>query len=137
MQQANQIETLESLGQQRGYEPESLWRKLTRQARRAGREVVGYALQLHYAAHKPTTPTWARRTAYGALAYFILPLDAVPDFIAGIGYTDDLGALTLALTTLAAHIDDDVRADADAQLGRWFGPDESDPAQAQPRSQDA
>lgn len=107
------------------YQPKTLWRKLSGHARQAGRGVVDYALQLHYAAQRPSTPLWAKRTAYGAIAYFILPLDAIPDFIVGIGYTDDLGALALAVTTLATYIDDDVRDQARAQLNRWFGETET------------
>lgn len=79
------------------------------------------ALRLHYAAQRPDTPAWARRTAYAALAYFILPLDAVPDWLVAVGYTDDLAALALALSTLAAYVDDDVRARAHAKLQQWFG----------------
>lgn len=113
----------ESINQntQRRYQPRALWQKITRHARQAGREVVNYVLQLHYAAQRPGTPLWAKRTAYGAIAYFILPLDAIPDFIVGAGYTDDFGALALAVTTLAAYIDDGVRAQAREQLDHWFG----------------
>lgn len=100
---------------------QALWRKFARQAGRAGRGVVEKALQLHYAARRPDTPAWARRTAYGALAYFILPLDAVPDFILGVGYTDDLAALTAAVATLSFYIDDNVRAKARERLRAWFG----------------
>jgi uncharacterized membrane protein YkvA (DUF1232 family) len=96
------------------------WQKLRGQAGRAGHSVVRHALQLYYAAQRPDTPAWARRTAYGALAYFILPTDLVPDFIVAAGYTDDLGALALAVSTLATYIDDDVRQQADERLGDWF-----------------
>ena len=109
------------------YEKKRLWEKITGHAKQAGREVVNYSLQLHYAAQRPGTPVWAKRTAYGAIAYFILPLDAVPDFIVGAGYTDDLGALALAVTTLATYIDDEVRTQAREQLNRWFGPTQKPP----------
>lgn len=118
----------------RRYNPKQLWHKLSGHARSAGREVVNYALQLHFAAQRPGTPAWARRTAYGAIAYFILPIDAVPDFIAGVGYTDDLGALALAVTTLATYINDDVRAQARTQAERWFGKSEMPPAKPKPRT---
>lgn len=107
------------------YDPKRLWQKITDHAKQAGREVVNYTLQLHYAAQRPGTPAWAKRTAYGAIAYFILPLDAVPDFMAGVGYTDDLGALALAVSTLATYIDDEVRSQSREQLDRWFGPAET------------
>lgn len=100
---------------------QALWRKLARQTKRAGRDVVERALQLHYAARRPDTPAWARRTAYGALAYFILPTDAVPDFLVGLGYTDDLAALTAAIATLSSYIDDGVRARARERMRQWLG----------------
>lgn len=103
------------------YSEASLWRKLAHNAGRAGRATVETALQLYYAAQRPDTPAWARTTAYGALAYFILPLDTVPDWLMAVGYTDDLAALTLAVGTLASYIDDDVRARARERLRAWFG----------------
>lgn len=104
------------------YNEASFWHKLTHHARRAGRATVETALQLHYAALRPDTPAWARSTAYGALAYFILPLDTVPDWLVAVGYTDDLAALTLAVSTLASYVDDDVRQRARERLQSWFGP---------------
>lgn len=103
------------------YSEASLWQKLTNNARRAGRATVEVALQLHYAAQRPDAPAWVRSTAYGALAYFILPLDTVPDWLVAVGYTDDLAVLTLAVGTLASYIDDDVRERARKRLQSWFG----------------
>lgn len=104
----------------RTYSTASFWQKLQRQARRAGRELVEKALWLYFAAQRPQTPRWARLTVYGALAYFILPADAVPDLLPGAGYVDDLGVLTTALVTIAAYVDDEVRERAAALTARWF-----------------
>ncbi len=104
-----------------GYDDENFWDKLARYAIRAGREVVEKALWLHYAAQDKQTPAWARTTMYGALAYFILPADLIPDMIPGVGYSDDLGALAAALTTVAVYITPDVKARAEQQIVRWFG----------------
>lgn len=82
----------------------ALWTKLRRSFRAAGREVVEKALCLYYAAGAPTTPVWAKTAIAGSLAYFILPLDAIPDIFAGVGYTDDLAVLAVAVATVAAHI---------------------------------
>lgn len=103
------------------YSPSRLWAKLRRAAQRAGYEVLEKALWLYYAAEKPDTPAWARTTAYGALGYLILPVDAIPDFLLATGYTDDLGVLTLAVTTLIQYIDDDVRRQTTHRLQQWFG----------------
>ncbi|MEX0885915.1 MAG: YkvA family protein [Phycisphaeraceae bacterium] len=85
------------------------WDKLTKHARRAGVAVVEKALQLFYALQAPRTPTWAKTTIIGALAYFIWPVDAIPDFIPVAGYTDDLTALIMALGTVAMYVTDDVK----------------------------
>lgn len=66
------------------------------------------ALKLFYAARKTETPAWARGVMIGALIYLVTPLDAVPDLIPGIGYTDDLSVILAALGTVALYIDDNV-----------------------------
>lgn len=96
----------------------SLFDKVKRFARSAGGEVVEHALLLHFAAQSPKTPAWARAVIYGAVAYFVLPLDAIPDLIPLAGFTDDLGALAAATATVAAHIDDEVREKARATRER-------------------
>ena len=56
----------------------------------------------------------------GALVYFIVPTDAVPDLIPG-GYVDDLGALVGAIWTIAEHVKDEHVEKAKRQLESWFG----------------
>lgn len=103
------------------YDDDRLWDKFRKYAQRAGYELLEKALWLYYAAERPDTPAWARATAYGALGYFILPVDAIPDWLFAAGLTDDLGALTLAVGTLVNYIDDDVRRQTTRKLERWFG----------------
>ncbi len=76
----------------------------------------------------PATPKWARRVIYGALGYFVLPLDAIPDLAPLVGYTDDLGVMTAALATVAFAITDDVKAQARGKLDQWLGPAANDAA---------
>ena len=73
------------------------------------------------AAQRPDVPRWAKLTIYAALAYFILPTDAIPDLLPAIGYADDLGALSAALLTVAAYVDEDVKQQARLRLQTWFG----------------
>lgn len=102
------------------YDDESFWGKVMRFAKAAGFEVIAKALWLYYAAAKPETPAWAKTVIYGALVYFISPIDAIPDVTPFIGYTDDLGVLAAAIGTVAAYIDKDVKAKSAAQLKKWF-----------------
>lgn len=107
------------------YSEKSFWEKLAHFAKKAGYEVVEKALLLFYALQEERTPTWAKATIMGALGYFIAPLDAVIDLTPGIGYTDDLGVLALALAVVAAYVNDNVRTKTADTLGRWFGGDSS------------
>ncbi len=103
------------------FSDERLRDKLARHALDAGHEVVEKALWLYYAAQRPDVPRWARLTIYAALAYFVLPTDAVPDLLPAIGYADDLGALSAALLTVAAYVDEDVKRRASERMQTWFG----------------
>ena len=94
--------------------------KLARAAKLAGREVVEKALWLYFAAQRPETPRWAKATVYGALAYFVVPLDAIPDVVPMAGYTDDLGVLAVAVVTIARYIDGTVKEKTSRLLARWF-----------------
>ena len=78
------------------------WRKLKRAARHipfAEETVAAY-----YWAIDRATPTHVRATLFGALAYFVLPLDAIPDFIIGTGLADDAAILAAVFSTMRANI---------------------------------
>lgn len=60
----------------------------------------------YYCALDPSTPTRTRAILLGALAYFVLPLDWVPDFILGFGFTDDIAVLTAAIGAIRSSITD-------------------------------
>jgi uncharacterized membrane protein YkvA (DUF1232 family) len=57
-----------------------------------------------YCATDSATPIKVRATLFGALAYFILPFDVIPDFMIGLGYTDDMAVLVAAVTLVRNHI---------------------------------
>ena len=99
----------------------SFWDKLKRFALKAGKEVIEKALWLYYAAQQPNTPAWAKTVIYGALAYFVLPVDAIPDAVPLAGFTDDLGALAAALGTVAIYVTDEVKRQAADRMREWFG----------------
>jgi uncharacterized membrane protein YkvA (DUF1232 family) len=58
------------------------------------------------------TPLWVKGTAAAALAYFILPVDAIPDILPVIGLSDDAAVLSAAFTAVAAHVTDEHRQKA-------------------------
>jgi uncharacterized membrane protein YkvA (DUF1232 family) len=104
-----------------GFTPDRFWEKLRRFARQAGRVVVERALRLYWAAQDPRTPPWARRAIYAGLAYFIVPFDLIPDFLPGVGYTDDAATLLLTLFAVSAYVPRDVKIRARAKTNEWFG----------------
>lgn len=110
---------------QSNYSDQSFWDKLRQVARQAGRTVVENALTLYYAAQEPTTPNWAKLVIYSSLAYFILPTDAIPDFIPMMGYGDDLSALASAVVTVAMAITPEVKDKARRTAAVWFGAGET------------
>jgi len=111
----------EKYGFEDEYSDKGFWGKVITFARTAGREVVEKALWLYFAAQNPATPAWARSIIYGALGYFIIPLDAIADFTPLVGYTDDLGVLTAAVVTVALFINKEVKEKAARKLKEWFG----------------
>ena len=113
----------ESIQLEGSYSESGFWHKLNGFAKTAGREVVHKSLCLYYAAQHPDTPAWARATVYSALGYFILPTDAIPDLTPLLGFSDDLGALSLALTTIAAYVTPPIKQQARDKLLQWFGPE--------------
>ena len=87
---------------------------------------IPYADELvaaYYCAFDKATPLKAKGILIGALAYFILPLDIVPDFILGLGFTDDMAVLLAAFNVVRTHVTDAHRVRARETLAR-VNPDE-------------
>ncbi len=78
-------------------------------------------LQFYYATRRPETPTWAKSVVYGALLYFVSPIDVIPDFTPVFGYVDDLGVIIAALITISFYINDETREKAREKRQSWFG----------------
>lgn len=103
------------------YRKSSFWAKIKRYATSAGREVIEKALTLYYCSVDPDTPAWAKTVIIGALGYFIVPLDAIPDVIPIAGYGDDLSGLASALAVVAVHVKPEHKKKAREKLTVWFG----------------
>ncbi len=105
------------------YSEKSFWEKVGKFAFQAGKLVVEKALILYHCLQDPETPTWAKTIIIGALGYFIMPLDAIPDLTPVVGFSDDLGALLLAFATVAMHVKEQHIEKAKEKLKTWFGED--------------
>ena len=96
------------------------WDKIQKVARKAGIKISYAALLLYYVLRSPATPSSDRMKIIGALGYFILPVDLIPDYLPVLGFSDDLAALTWALYSVAKNITPEVKVQAQEQLGKWF-----------------
>ncbi len=105
---------------EKAYSEARFWEKVKKYARVAGEAVLDPALRMYNSAKDPDTPAWAKAAAYGALGYFITPLDAIPDLTPIAGYSDDLGVLVAATAAIAAHIKPEHREKAKETLKKWF-----------------
>lgn len=63
----------------------------------------------YFAMLDPATPTRSKLTLVAALAYFVAPIDVVPDFIFGIGFFDDASVLAAAFAAVRASITEEHR----------------------------
>ena len=95
------------------------WRKVRRLSGRV--PFLEEAVAAYYCATDSRTPARVRGVLIAALAYFVVPTDLIPDFIASLGFTDDAAVLFAAIQTVAPHIKDDHRAQARAALQRLSG----------------
>lgn len=98
-------------------DPVSFWTKI-----KATVGVVPFADQfvaIWYCAMDPRTPTKVKAILLGALAYFVLPFDIIPDVIVGLGYGDDLAVLVGAVRAVWPHITEEHRSRARDTIRSW------------------
>ena len=105
------------------------------QARRTRRKVLPKLLRVagripfaedvaaaYYAATDPQTPGSVRLILLTALSYFVLPVDLVPDVLAGLGFSDDAAVMAAVLGTVGANIKPPHRIAAQRLLGKPASP---------------
>ena len=91
------------------------WAKL----KRVGRNLpfAEDLLAAYYCTLDPATPSRVRIVLIGALAYFVMPLDAVTDLLPLIGFADDAAVLAAAIAQVAGAINESHREKARETLG--------------------
>ena len=92
------------------------WPKIMRTAARI--PFADQALAAWYAARDPETPMAAKGMIFAGLAYFVMPIDAIPDIFAGIGFTDDAAVIAALIATLGANVRSRHREQAEKALER-------------------
>jgi uncharacterized membrane protein YkvA (DUF1232 family) len=99
----------------------SFWKKFGRVA-----GLIPFAPELlsaYYCSIDTETPARVRAILLAALAYFILPADLIPDFIIGLGFSDDATVLTAAIGIVAGHITDAHKSQANSIIKQLAGDD--------------
>ena len=100
---------------------DSLIEKIKNTAKKAGLKAIYMALLLYYALDSPTISLKDKAIIYGALGYFISPIDIVPDILPLIGLTDDIAVLAWAFSRIKHNVTDMTREKAKTKLKIWFG----------------
>lgn len=95
------------------------WRKLKREA--ASIPFLEDVLTAHYCAFDRHTPVYVKVVLVGAIVYFVMPDDLIPDAIPVIGYADDAAVLGAAFKLVSSHIKPEHRQAAQAMLARLRG----------------
>ncbi len=98
------------------------WRKLKRVA--AQLPFAEDLLAAYYCAFDRQTPRHVQASLLGAIAYFILPFDFVPDMLPMLGFTDDAAILATAIRLVAGHVTPEHREAARAALTRGVAEEE-------------
>ena len=103
------------------YTQDALWKKIKGYTERQGRKPVYYAPLLYYILQDKSVSKSDKVTILGALGYFILPLDLLPDITPIIGFTDDIAALIACTKSIIANCTPEVKERAEEKVNEWFG----------------
>ena len=87
---------------------------------KAGRSIAKPALEVLEMAIDPLTPTKVRISLIASLAYLIMPLDLLPDFMPIVGFSDDFVALTAVLSIWSKYMTPSIRIRAEEKLNKLF-----------------
>ena len=101
------------------YTPNNFWDKVKSCAKFAGSKVIYAGLKLYYALQSGKVTPTEKAIIIAALGYLISPIDAIPDVLVGLGYTDDLLVLLGALKTLGG-VDASVDKQAQDKVNEIF-----------------
>ncbi len=76
------------------------------------------ALAMYFATLDRKTPFWVKGMVGGALAYFVMPIDAIADMLPLLGFTDDAGVMIATYQAVSRHVTEDHELQAQEWLER-------------------
>ena len=106
---------------QKYYSESGFWKKLGKVAIVVGSRLIYCALLLYYVLKSPDVLIKDKAMIIGALGYFILPVDLIPDFIPVAGYADDMAALVACYNAVKDNVTPEIEQQAQEKLADWFG----------------
>ena len=95
------------------------WRKVRRVVARV--PFAEDVLAAYFCAMDRDTPTYVRGVLLGAVAYFVLPADMIPDVLAPLGFTDDASVIAAAIAAVGSHLQPRHRRQARQRLEQLAG----------------
>lgn len=105
----------------KAFSESGMWDKIKNVAKQAGITVIYPVLVLFELTKSPDVPIEKKAIIFGALGYFILPVDLIPDVVPGVGFADDAAALTTCLKMVLENITEPLTKSVKLQLHTWFG----------------
>lgn len=108
------------------YNEKNFFDKLKKGLKVVGVKGVYMLLLLYNTLQRKDIPPKEKSIIIGALGYFILPLDALPDITPIVGYSDDIFALGMAILKVMPYIDDEMKEKSREQIIKWFKIPESE-----------
>jgi uncharacterized membrane protein YkvA (DUF1232 family) len=114
----------EKLARDRARVERGFWPKLKMLALRL--PFLEDVLAAYYCAFDRNTPRHVQLTLFGALAYFVMPFDVMPDMLPLLGLTDDAAVIATALRMVSSHINAEHYATARAAIARGLATAENE-----------
>ena len=106
------------------YSDNRFWKKVERVAKKVGATVLLPVFTLYYMLQDDKVSLQHKAYIVGALGYFIMPIDLIPDGILPvIGFTDDIAVMTLVLKLVKDSITPEIKARANARVSEIIGTD--------------
>ncbi len=98
------------------YNEKRFWKKIGHIAKKVEASVLRPILLLYYTLKDGNVPIREKAYIIGALGYFIIPTDLIPDFIAGLGYTDDLAVMAILLKQVKDNITPQIEKKVESKI---------------------
>ena len=102
------------------YSERGFWKKVKSSVMKAGDAVIRTALTLYYHLEDTSISSAQKVAIIGALGFFIMPLDIIPDAIPVLGFTDDLAALTAVYNLIKDNVSDSTLSKVETKMNEWF-----------------